>query len=107
MQRISETSLQIQNIIGDIEDIASQANLLTLNASIEAARAGNAGRGFGVVADQIGKLADDSAKSAVNTRELIAKAIEEVENGNAITKKTVAQSETLKELVAQFKLRQQ
>ena len=90
MQRISETSLQIQNIIGDIEDIASQTNLLSLNASIEAARAGDAGRGFGVVADQIGKLADDSAKSAVNTRELIAKAIEEVENGNAITKKTVA-----------------
>ena len=90
MQRISETSLEIQNIIGDIEDIASQTNLLSLNASIEAARAGDAGRGFGVVADQIGKLADDSAKSAVNTRELIAKAIQEVENGNAITKKTVA-----------------
>ncbi len=90
MQRISETSLEIQNIIGDIEDITSQTNLLSLNASIEAARAGDAGRGFGVVADQIGKLADDSAKSAVNTRELIAKAIQEVENGNAITKKTVA-----------------
>ena len=89
MQRISETSLEIQNIIGDIEDIASQTNLLSLNASIEAARAGDAGRGFGVVADQIGKLADDSAKSAVNTRELIAKAIQEVENGNSITKKTV------------------
>lgn len=90
MQRISETSLEIQNIIGDIEDIASQTNLLSLNASIEAARAGDAGRGFGVVADQIGKLADDSARSAVNTRELIAKSIQEVKNGNAITKKTVA-----------------
>ena len=90
MQRISDTSLEIQNIIADIEDIASQTNLLSLNASIEAARAGDAGRGFGVVADQIGKLADDSAKSAVNTKELIAKAIAEIENGNAITKKTVA-----------------
>lgn len=90
MQRISETSLEIQNIIGDIEDIASQTNLLSLNASIEAARAGDAGRGFGVVADQIGKLADDSARSAVNTRELIAKSIQEVKSGNAITKKTVA-----------------
>ena len=90
MQRINDTSRMIQNIIGEIEDIASQTNLLSLNASIEAARAGDAGRGFGVVADQIGKLADDSAKSAVNTRELIERSLVEIENGNEITKKTVA-----------------
>ena len=90
MQRINETSRMIQNIIGEIEDIASQTNLLSLNASIEAARAGDAGRGFGVVADQIGKLADDSAKSAVNTRELLERSLAEIETGNEITKKTVA-----------------
>lgn len=90
MQRINETSRMIQNIIGEIEDIASQTNLLSLNASIEAARAGDAGRGFGVVADQIGKLADDSAKSAVNTRELLERSLAEIETGNDITKKTVA-----------------
>ncbi len=89
MQRINDTSRKIQNIIGEIEDIASQTNLLSLNASIEAARAGDAGRGFGVVADQIGKLADDSAKSAVNTRELLERSLVEIENGSEITKKTV------------------
>lgn len=90
MERISSTSKEIQNIIGSIEDIASQTNLLSLNASIEAARAGEAGKGFAVVADQIGKLASDSAQAAVNTRELIEKSLEEIESGNQITEKTVA-----------------
>lgn len=89
MGRISETSKEIQNIIGSIEDIASQTNLLSLNASIEAARAGEAGRGFAVVADQIGKLASDSAQSAVDTKALIEKSLEEIDNGNHITEKTV------------------
>ena len=90
MKRISSTSQEIQNIIGSIEEIASQTNLLSLNASIEAARAGEAGKGFAVVADQIGKLAGDSAQAAVNTRDLIEKSLQEIENGNQITEKTVA-----------------
>ena len=88
MEYITEISKEIGNIITDIEDIASQTNLLSLNASIEAARAGEAGRGFAVVADQIGKLAADSAKSAVNTRDLIDKTLEEIEKGNTITRTT-------------------
>lgn len=88
MQRINETSKEIANIIAEIEDIASQTNLLSLNASIEAARAGEAGRGFAVVADQIGKLAADSATAAVNTRKLIENSIHEIEIGNEITEKT-------------------
>ena len=69
---------------------------MSLNASIEAARAGEAGRGVAVVADQIGKLATDSAQSAVNTRTLIVKSLEEIANGNEITSKT---AEALEEVV--------
>lgn len=97
MERISETSTQIEKIIAEIEDIASQTNLLSLNASIEAARAGEAGRGFAVVADQIGKLASDSAQSAVNTKKMIQKALEEIERGNEITNRT---SETMGKVAA-------
>ena len=88
MIHIKEISGEIENIIASIEDIASQTNLLSLNASIEAARAGEAGRGFAVVADQIGKLASDSASAAVTTKELIEKTIQEIDKGNKITAST-------------------
>lgn len=82
MMRIDDTSQKIGNIISEIEQIASQTNLLSLNASIEAARAGEAGRGFAVVADQIRQLAEQTAKSAVDTRELIEGSLQEVQEGN-------------------------
>lgn len=89
MNRITETSKEIEKIITAIEDIASQTNLLSLNASIEAARAGEAGRGFAVVADQIGKLATDSAQSAITTRELIVKSLGEIDAGNYIVERSM------------------
>ena len=95
MERISDTSKEIANIIAAIEDIASQTNLLSLNASIEAARAGEAGKGFAVVADQIGKLASDSATSAINTKRLIENAIQEIEYGNEITVKATTAIESV------------
>lgn len=88
MDKISDTSKQIVAIIGAIEDIASQTNLLSLNAAIEAARAGEAGKGFAVVAEEIRDLATQSQKAANNTRELIETAILEVDNGNQIADTT-------------------
>jgi methyl-accepting chemotaxis protein len=97
MEHITEISKEIGNIITDIEDIASQTNLLALNASIEAARAGEAGKGFAVVADQIGKLAADSAKSAVNTRDLIDKTLVEIQRGNSVT---ITTAEAFNEIIS-------
>ncbi|MDD2970911.1 MAG: methyl-accepting chemotaxis protein [Lachnospiraceae bacterium] len=82
MTKINETSNQVVGIIQTIEEIATETNLLSLNASIEAARAGEAGRGFAVVASEIGSLAHESAKAADTTRELIGLSITEIEKGN-------------------------
>lgn len=104
MERISQTSQKINNIIVEIEDIASQTNLLSLNAAIEAARAGDAGKGFAVVADQIGKLADQSAQSAKETRRLIEDSLNEVENGSRITDKTAQALSKVLEAVQSIKV---
>jgi len=84
MAKIHETSQKVVGIIKAIEDIASQTNLLSLNASIEAARAGEAGRGFAVVAGEIGNLANESARAVNTTRELIGVSLSEIEKGNAL-----------------------
>ena len=91
MDRINETSKKIQNIIADIEDIASQTNLLSLNAAIEAARAGESGKGFAVVANQVNVLADQSAQAAKESATLIETSVKAVEKGMVIAEQTASQ----------------
>lgn len=88
MEDISKSSSQIVNITKIIENIASQTNLLSLNAAIEAARVGEAGKGFAVVANEVRQLAEESADAARQTAELIAASVSTVENGIQLTEKT-------------------
>ena len=90
MDKIQKSSKQVVGAIKAIEDIASQTNLLLLNASIEAARAGEAGKGFAVVAGEIGGLADESADAVNTTRNLINVSLDEIEKGNTIVNDVIA-----------------
>ena len=84
MNDISRSSDEIKNIIQTIEDISFQTNILSLNAAIEAARAGAAGKGFAVVADEVRNLAGKSAEAAQNTTSLIESTVETIEKGTAM-----------------------
>ncbi len=95
IEKISAMSAEIEKIIGEIDAIAQQTNMLSLNASIEAARVGEAGKGFAVVATQVGDLAARSAQAARQTSELITNSIQAVEEGRLITKQTAEEFATV------------
>lgn len=86
MTNLSERSVEIQSIVGVIEDIAAQTNLLALNASIEAARAGEYGKGFAVVAQEVRKLAESTSQSTANIQKLTNSLRNEIEQALSSTR---------------------
>lgn len=94
---IRAASLKIANVMQTIDDIAYRTNLLAINASIEAAHAGDAGRGFGIVANEIRDLATKSAEAAQNTKMLIEDTLEKTRVGTRISQEA---SETFAKIVS-------
>lgn len=107
IETMEESTRSIETIINVINDIASQTNLLSLNASIEAARAGEAGRGFAVVADEIRKLADQSVSSVNQIRDIVEEIDQKTRSTVRIAKKAEdvvsAQEKSLHDAIVAFK----
>jgi len=99
MGRITQSSSKISNIIGLIDDIAFQTNLLALNASVEAARAGDAGQGFAVVAVEVRRLAQSAAKASADVKILIEQSASEVAGGSRLVGDAAARLVAVQEAI--------
>ena len=102
-RNIDQSSAQIVTVIKTIEDIAFQTNVLALNASVEAARAGTAGAGFSVVAEEVRSLAAKSAEAAQNTNDLINHSIEDVKTGTESTDHAVSAMKVIDDCIQSIK----
>lgn len=102
-RNINQSSAKIGTIIKTIEDIAFQTNILALNAAVEAARAGDAGKGFSVVADEVRSLAGKSAEAAKNTNDLISKSIDDAKTGTESTDQAVSAMQVINECIQSIK----
>jgi methyl-accepting chemotaxis protein len=91
MEQLDERAEQVGVVLGVIEDIADQTNLLALNAAIEAARAGEAGRGFAVVADEVRKLAEKTMHATSEVHSVV-RGIQEVARQNVLATQTAVGS---------------
>lgn len=102
-RNIDQSSAQIGTIIKTIEDIAFQTNILALNAAVEAARAGSAGKGFSVVADEVRSLAAKSAEAAQNTNNLISRSIQSAKSGTESTDQAVSAMQVINDCIQSIK----